>query len=108
MLASGRASRGEVRSLIAMAVDEWGAERFLERMAELVGGLIWDTRVWMSHRGPWPTAADRCASDLGWADEVDDPALRNLTRATNEAGIPVLLGGHGIVAGGLYALIESL
>jgi hypothetical protein len=108
MLASGRAARGEVRSLIAMAVDEWGAERFVERMGELVGGLIWDTRVWMSHRGPWPPAADRCASDLGWVDEVHDPALRELTRAAASAPMPVLLGGHGVVAGGLYAFLESL
>lgn len=108
MLASGRASRGEVRSLIAMAVEEWGPERFLEKMKELVGGLIWDTRVWMSHRGAWPTPADRCASDLGWVDDVSDPALRRLTQAANEAAIPVVLGGHGIVAGGLYGLIESM
>jgi hypothetical protein len=108
MLASGRAARGEVRSLVAMAVEEWGAEGFVERIAALVGGLIWDTRVWMSHRGPWPTAADRCASDLGWVEDVDDAALRELTRAAMNGSIPVILGGHGVVAGGLYALLESL
>ncbi len=108
MLASGRAARGEVRSLVAMVVEEWGAEGFIERIGELVGGLIWDTRVWMSHRGPWPTPADRCASDLGWADNVHDPALRELTRAAMNGSIPVILGGHGVVAGGLYAFLESL
>jgi hypothetical protein len=108
MLASGRAERGEVRSLVAMAFDEWGADGFVDRMTELVGGLIWDTRVWMSHRGPWPTAADRCASDLGWADEIVDPGLRDLTRASMNARIPVLLGGHGIVAGGLYAFLDGM
>jgi hypothetical protein len=108
MLASGRAARGEVRSLIAMAYQAWGPEGFMERMSQLVGGLIWDTRVWMSHRGAWPTAADRCASDLGWADEIHDPGLGELTRAATNAKIPVLLGGHGVVAGGLYAFLESL
>lgn len=108
MLASGRASRNEVRSLIAMTLEEWGPAGFMARMPELVGGLIWDTRVWMSHRGAWPTAADRCASDLGWADEVAEPGLRDLTRAAMESTIPVILGGHGVVAGGLYAVLESL
>ena len=108
MQASGRAARGDVRSLIAMALEGWGAEGFMERIGNLAGGLIWDTRVWMSHRGAWPTPADRCASDLGWADDVVDPALRDLTRAAMNGPIPVILGGHGVVAGGLYAFLESL
>jgi CTP:molybdopterin cytidylyltransferase MocA len=108
MLASGRAERGEVRSLIGQLVDDWGPERFVEQLAGMADGLLWDNRVWMAHRGLWPSAADRFASDLGWADEVDDPALATLTRALRGARIPILTGGHSLVSGSLLALLESL
>lgn len=108
MVASGRVERGEVMSLIAMALEEWGPQAFMDNVSRLAGGLVWDTRVWMSHRGEWPSAADRCASDLGWFEEIADPELRELTQAAVEAAIPVILGGHGVVSGGLYALLEGL
>jgi len=108
MVASGRVERGEVMSLIGMALEEWGPQAFMDNVSRLAGGLVWDTRVWMSHRGEWPSAADRCASDLGWFEEIADPELRELTQAAVEAAIPVILGGHGVVSGGLYALLEGL
>jgi len=108
MVASGRVERGEVLSLIGLALEEWGPQTFMDNVSRLAGGLVWDTRVWMSHRGEWPSAADRCASDLGWFEEIADPGLRELTKAAVEAAIPVILGGHGVVSGGLYALLEGL
>lgn len=108
MLASGRLARGEVRSFIGSAVDRMGAEAFLSEMAGMADGLVWDTRVWMAQRGPWPPASDRFAADLGWAADVSDPSLRALTEAAASAPLPVLMGGHGVVAGGLLALLESI
>ena len=108
MLASGRAERGEVRSLIGELLDDWGPERFVERLAEMADGLLWDNRVWMAHRGLWPSAADRFASDLGWAEQVNHPDLAALTRALHGARIPILTGGHSLVSGSLLALLESL
>jgi hypothetical protein len=108
MLASGRAQRGEVRSLIAAIVDELGPGAFLDRLASMTDAVFWDTRVWMSQRGPWPSAADRFAADLGSVEAVGDPALRALTGAVAASPVPVLTGGHGVVAGGLLALLESL
>jgi hypothetical protein len=108
MLASGRAERGEVRSLIGELLDDWGPERFVTRVAAMADGLLWDNRVWMAHRGMWPSAADRFASDLGWAEDVGDPDLAALTRALRGAPIPVLTGGHSLVSGSLLALLESL
>jgi CTP:molybdopterin cytidylyltransferase MocA len=108
MLASGRAERGEVRSLIGELLDDWGPERFVDRLAGMADGLLWDNRVWMAHRGLWPSAADRFASDLGWAEQVDHPDLAALTRALHGARIPILTGGHSLVSGSLLALIESL
>jgi hypothetical protein len=108
MLASGRAERGEVRSLIGELLDDWGPERFMDRLAAMADGVLWDNRVWMAHRGLWPSAADRFASDLGWVDEVHAPDLAALTRAIGDARIPVLTGGHSLVSGSLLALLESL
>jgi len=108
MLASGRAERGEVRSLIGEMLDDWGPDRFVGRLAGMADGLLWDNRVWMAHRGLWPSTADRFASDLGWAGDVGDPALAALTLALQGAPIPVLTGGHSLVSGSLLALLESL
>jgi hypothetical protein len=108
MLASGRAERGEVRSLIGAMVDQAGPRAFLRSLGSMSEGAIWDTRVWMSQRGPWPSAADRFSADLGRADDIEDAGLRELTAAVEEAPLPVVTGGHGVVAGGLLALLESL
>jgi hypothetical protein len=108
MLASGRSARGEVRSFIGSAVDRMGAAAFLSEMAGMADGLVWDTRVWMAQRGPWPPASDRFAADLGWTADVNDPSLRALTEAAVSAPLPVLTGGHGVVAGGLLAMLETL
>ena len=72
-------------------------------MAEAV---FFDTRVVLAHAGRWPSAADRYASDLGLPDQIADDWLREFTRAAIQAPMPVVLGGHGVVAGDLYGLVE--
>ncbi len=108
MVASQRLARGEVQSLIADMVDELQPSGFLARLGQMSDAVIWDTRVWMGSRGTWPSAADRFAADLGWTNQISDEALRTLTGAILESPIPVVAGGHGVVAGGLLALLETL
>lgn len=108
MVASQRLAQGEVRSLIADMVNELQPSVFLARLSQMSDAVIWDTRVWMGSMGSWPSAADRFAADLGWVDQISDDALRNLTLAIMESPIPVVAGGHGVVAGGLLALLETL
>lgn len=108
MVASQRLARHEVRSLIADALEEWGATRFIEHLAGIADGCLWDNRVWMAARGGWPPASDRFAADLGWVDDIQDRALRDLTEAIAQAPIPILTGGYGVVSGGLFALLETL
>ncbi|HSR47268.1 MAG TPA: hypothetical protein VLL77_04705 [Anaerolineales bacterium] len=108
MRASGRQARGEVRSLVGDLVDRLGPIEFLGSLATLAQGALWDTRVWMAQRGRWPSAADRMASDLGWVDHVGQEDVRRLTEAIIQSGLPILTGGHGIVAGSLLAMVESL
>jgi len=107
MLASGRQSRGEVQSLMAMMLEEWGADRFIAEMGQMVDAVLWDTRVWMAHCGIWPPAGERFASDLGWYEQIDTPALKALTKAVSGAQKPFLVGGHGVVAGNVFALLEA-
>jgi len=108
MVASGRVARGEAKSLIGEVLDMWGAQIFVEHLSSMSDAVLWDTRVWMAHRGAWPSAADRFAADLGWDDQVEDAALRELTHAINQASIPIVTGGYGVVSGGVYAMLEVI
>ena len=107
MRASGRQERGEVRSLLSDYVDLVGVDRLFDELAELCGGVLFDNRVVLAARGLWPSAVDRFNSDLHRWDRVTEPFLRRFTRSAAAARIPVVLGGHSVVAGGLMALLES-
>ena len=72
----------------------------------MADAAIFDTRIIMAARGSLPAAADRFASDLLRPEWVSDPWLREFTEAARNASIPLLLGGHGVVSGGLFALAE--
>ena len=107
MRASGRQARGEVRSLLGFYLDEIGDERFFATLSTLGQAAFIDSRVIFAHRGLWPSAADRFYSDLRQPGKIADPFVRHFTEAAMRAPIPIVLGGHSLVAGGLYALIEA-
>lgn len=106
MTASGRLAAGQVRSLVGAHLARLGPQAFFAELSGMAGAVWFDTRVVLAHQGAWPSAGDRYASDLGWVDAIQDGALRELTRAAWEAPMPVVLGGHGVVAGDLYGLVE--
>jgi hypothetical protein len=108
MAASGRLARGEVRSLVGAFLDQVGPAAFFETLAGMAEAVFLDTRVLMAHRGGWPSAADRFASDLLCPDEVMDPFWREFTACAAAAPMPVVLGGHALMAGGLLALLEAM
>ena len=108
MRASGRQGRGEVRSLLNDYLELVGVEGFFDELAELVDGVLFDNRVILAARKLWPSTFDRFNSDLYRWDRVGEPFLRRFTRAAAEARVPVVLGGHSVVAGGLMALAEIL
>lgn len=107
MRALGRVERGEVRSLVALALEEWGPEAFFDHLASVAEVAFFDTRVWMAHARLDPSEADRFHSDLGQVELINHPKLRRFTAAAFRCPIPVILGGHSLVAGGLWALIEQ-
>jgi len=108
MRASGRQAQGEVRSLLGFYLEEVGIERFFEALSELVQVAFLDSRVLLAHMGLWPSAADRFYSDLRQPEKISDPWLRRFTEAAIAAPIPIVLGGHSLVSGGLYALVEAV
>jgi CTP:molybdopterin cytidylyltransferase MocA len=109
MRASGRLASGLVRSLLADYLALVGLEHFFIEMGELADAMFLDSRVIMAARrdGGWPSAADRFLSDLRRPDDIADPFLRDFTAAALAAPLPVVLGGHSLVSGGLLALITD-
>jgi len=106
MEADGRAAAGEARSLVGFFLEQAGPQRFFRALAELGDAAIIDSRVILAHFRTEASRSDRFLSDLGRWPEVSDPFLRDFTQAALEAPIPVLLGGHSLVSGGLMALNE--
>ncbi len=108
MRASGREARGAAHSLLGLYLDQVGAREFFAALARLADAAIIDSRVLFAHRRLRPSAPDRFHSDLMAAEEIHDPFVREFTGAARDAAIPILLGGHSLVSGGMYALVESL
>ncbi|MGI5882070.1 MAG: hypothetical protein ACOX7L_03265 [Dethiobacteria bacterium] len=108
MRALGRQERGEVVSLLAFFLQETGPQRFFRYLERICSAALLDTRVLMAHLGPGLTAEDRYLSDLGRWREMGDPFFREFTRCAVESTIPILLGGHNLVLGGLWVLAEEI
>ena len=108
MVASGRLERGEVRSILDPWLKARGFAGFFHDLAEMADAAIFDSRVLMAAQGIQTSAADRFASDMYWVDAIHDLWLRDFTQAAAASSIPILLGGHSIVSGGLYALAEII
>jgi len=101
-----RERRDEVRTILGFYLEQVGAEPFFETLAELGDAAFIDTRVLFTHFGLELSVADRFYSDLGQYPKIDNPFAREFTQKAVEAPIPVILGGHSLVSGGLLALIE--
>ncbi len=108
MVASGRIEAGQVRSALTPWFKARGVKGFFSDLADMADAAIFDSRVLFAAQGIYPDAADRFASDLLWPDVIKDPWVRAFTEAASNAPLPVILGGHSVVAGGLYALAEII
>jgi len=106
MVASQRQMEGQVFSFIADHIERAGEGEFVSQLARTSDLVLFDTRVYMAHHHIWPTDEERFASDLGLAQKISDVRLRRLTEAVRAAQVPILLGGHNVVSGGVYALAE--
>jgi 2-phospho-L-lactate guanylyltransferase (CobY/MobA/RfbA family) len=107
MRASGREERGEVYSLLGFHLQEVGSTRFFQTLAKMGQAALIDTRVLFHHLHLDLSTSDRFYSDLMQPDLITNPFARQFTEAAMQAPIPVVLGGHTLVAGGLWALIDA-
>lgn len=108
MKALGRDERGEVVSLIGYMIQELGPPKFFEYLAKVCDLAFIDSRVIFAHLNKQVSDWDRFQSDLGRYDLVGDEWVREFTRCAWEAPIPVILGGHSLVAAGLWLLAEMV
>lgn len=108
MKGMGREARGEVRSLLAALIRTVGPELFFRELAAVCDAAFIDTRVLFAHWKGRVSDADRYASDLGRVEEIEDPDLRSFTAAAGEAPIPVVMGGHSLVSGGFWLLVDEV
>ena len=106
MRASGREEQGQVHSLLGCYLEAVGPERFFATLAATSQAVFLDSRVIFHHLGLKLSAADRFWSDLLRPEEIADPTARAFTAAARACGVPVLLGGHSLVSGGLLVLID--
>lgn len=106
MEADGRAESAAARSLLGFFLEAVGFDRFFETLSELGDAAFIDTRVILAHKRIAASREGRFLSDLGEADAISEPFLSDFTRAARAATIPVLLGGHSLMSGGLMALNE--
>ena len=106
LYADARDRRGEVCTILGFYLEQVGAERFFETLSQLGDAAFIDTRVLFTHFGLNLTLADRFYSDLGQYTKIENPFAREFTQQALKAPIPIILGGHSLVSGGLLALIE--
>jgi CTP:molybdopterin cytidylyltransferase MocA len=91
-------------SLLGLYAEAAGLEELMAVLPRLGDGAVLDTRPLLAHWRAPASRADRFLSDLGCPDGIGEPRLRRLTVLARAAPIPVLLGGHSLVTGGLMAL----
>jgi hypothetical protein len=108
MKALGRIERGEVVSLLGCWLEEIGPARFFDYLARTSQAALIDSRVIFAHQKLELSDAARFYSDLGRYEDIEDRFTREFTRAAGNCGIPVLLGGHSLVTGGIWALVEEI
>ena len=102
-----RANAGQpARSLVGLHGEAVGGAALVDGLVELADAVIFDTRPLLAHLGWGASRADRFAADLGDPEAIREPALRELVEAVLDARVPIVLGGHSLVAGGLLAGID--
>lgn len=106
MKSRGRIEKGMVSSFFARAFEEWGPQKVFSCLGEICHGAVIDSRVIFAHLKKNFSASDRFNSDLGKPEYIKDPWLREFTITALEAPIPVVLGGHSMILGGLWAMAE--
>jgi len=103
-LRSYRDAAATICQTCGSAFAEGGWEQFFDSLAKQASAAVLDTRPLLAIGTDTATTADRFRSDLLRASRIGDHRWMAFTRAARDASLPVLLGGHNLVSGGLYLL----
>ncbi|GIW07624.1 MAG: hypothetical protein KatS3mg060_2429 [Dehalococcoidia bacterium] len=101
------AREGGARSLLGSYLEAVGPAGMFAAFSRLADSAFVDSRVLFAHLGLALSTEERFQSDLGNWNAIADPLAAAITRAAREAPLPVVLGGHSLVAGGLWALVDA-
>jgi hypothetical protein len=113
-LAQSGATTGDrpPRSVLGELLDHEGPEGLARVVERLADAAVIDTRVLLAHRlgadeANWPAPEERYASDLLLPPTISDAWLCTLTvAASTRRSVPIILGGHTLVNGGLRLLAQ--
>jgi CTP:molybdopterin cytidylyltransferase MocA len=106
MRALGREAAGLVVSFVGRCLDALGPHTFFDLLRGCCDAALLDTRVLMAHWHRPLSDADRFHSDIGAAAAIADERLRAFTEAAFHSAVPLVLGGHNLVYGGLWLLAD--
>ncbi len=102
----GRLQNGKAKSLAGFLLEKTDFRSFFDMLARMGDAAFIDSRVIFAHFGLSVSRKDRFNSDLGNFREIENKFVRDFTRASVEAPIPVVMGGHSLISGGMLLLLE--
>lgn len=108
MKAMGLEAEGKVKSFLAAFIEEAGIDAFFRWVSENSDVAFIDTRVIFAHKKLHASEHDRFNSDLGNWEVIENPFIREFTKAAKEAPIPIVLGGHTLILGGLWTMVDEI
>ena len=106
MRSTGR--QNMVNSLVGQYIEGTGIDGFFKYVESAAEAALIDTRPLFVHFKLDPDENDRFYSDLGEWQRIKDPWVREFTKRAREASIPIILGGHTLVLGGIWAIAEEI
>ena len=104
----GRLESKKARSLAGFLLEKMDFHSFFNTLAQMADAAFIDSRVLFAHFNLSVSRKDRFYSDMGNFREIENAFVREFTRASVESSIPVVLGGHSLVSGGMLLLLELM
>ena len=92
--------------VLASLFHHRGFADFFRALENCADAAIIDSRPLLARHGSLPSAHERFSCDLFRISEMNDPIWIEFAQQALDCSIPILLGGHSLVSGGLYLLSE--
>ncbi len=92
--------------MLNRAFRDRGFQELFGWLEQAADAAIIDSRPLLVRDGVLPAPRERFCSDLFRVSALRDPRWVDFTRCAMECGIPILLGGHSLVSGGLSLLSD--